>query len=144
MTTNVARRLIVAVFAAAALLGCDPGKSQPVDSATDVTSRATAAPTDDDAADAVDIVERQTVLAARLPAVEALILAKDWECQTGGCYTAFTTDEARALAAALDAAGFDESVDADQRLAYAANSAPTQVVLRPRHPHEVGVGPIPG
>jgi hypothetical protein len=86
-----------------------------------------------------------SLIASGLPAdVEELVLGKDWECQTGSCYTAFTTDDARAFAVALDAAGFDESVDADHGLAYTASSAPTQVVLRPRLPHEVAAGPIPG
>jgi hypothetical protein len=55
-------------------------------------------------------------------AVQELISAKRWECQIsvfGGtyCYTPFTTDEARALAEALDAAGFEADL-AQNALAY--------------------------
>jgi hypothetical protein len=85
------------------------------------------------------------------PAVQELVDAKDWECQADSCYTAFTTDEARALAEALDAAGFKADIGrykAADYLEYHDPDNPTGVGSRidfwARLPQRVGLGPVPG
>jgi hypothetical protein len=83
------------------------------------------------------------------PVIQELIDAKRWEAQGGNGsttrYTAFTTDEARALAEALAAVGFVAEIDDHGYLAYHPDhDTSIRVEIRPRLPWEVGVGPIPG
>jgi hypothetical protein len=97
----------------------------------------------------IDITGPQMVdveqFAARLPAAaEALVLAKQWGSQMNHHGAGFTTDEARALAAALEAAGFQryEAVNADH-LEYRSvhEEPPIHVLFSPSLPHEDDRGP---